>query len=260
MTVGEGNDGHAGDIHIRSGNTTDEDASKTSGGIIFVATGHSKGTTSGSFVLRTPNAGKQGVSGSVRFDTGTSSDGHSGSFEVTTGSAHQGHCDRVTITVGLGDGGDDGDVLLTAGETTDDAMACGRVELRGGLVSSHNGDENVVGSAGALVGSDVRSEDDEDLGDGGVTLTFGLGDSCSCGSIILLTGVGSSTLAAASTWPRQTRGKRRVSGSLTVGSCYSTSDTRAASNSPRPARRRAPAAIPWRGWATATPATAATSA
>jgi hypothetical protein len=153
-------------------------------------------------VPRTPNAGKEGVSGSVRFDTGTSSDGHSGSFDVTTGSAHQGHRGSVTITVGPGDEGGGGDVLLAAGETTDDAMAACPVELRGGSPATR-ATTRATAAPGRLVGSNARGEDDEDLGGGGVALTGGLADSGSCGSIILLTGVGSSTLA--STWPRQTR-------------------------------------------------------
>jgi hypothetical protein len=72
--AGSGNYGDDAPVSISAGATTFHGSS---GGLIAVTTGYSAQTSSGSFSLRTPNAGLAGVSGGISLSTGTSSAGNS---------------------------------------------------------------------------------------------------------------------------------------------------------------------------------------
>ena len=67
-----------------------------------VVSGQSAMTTSGTFSLDTINAGMSGVSGSIHFATGTTSDGASGRFITSSGPATQGMGGSVEMFVGVG--------------------------------------------------------------------------------------------------------------------------------------------------------------
>ncbi len=74
LFAGSGNYGDGAPVSISAGATTFHGSS---GGFIAVTTGYSAQTSSGSFSLRTPNAGLAGVSGGISLSTGTSSAGNS---------------------------------------------------------------------------------------------------------------------------------------------------------------------------------------
>ena len=61
--------------------------SSSSGGALSVSTGRGAATSSGNLTIQTFNAGTSGVSGSLSFSSGTTSDGTSGFIAIGTGAA-----------------------------------------------------------------------------------------------------------------------------------------------------------------------------
>ena len=132
-----------GDVIVRAGDSTA--ASGTgSGGAISLTTGLGTERSSGDFVVHTSNAGSSGVSGKLSFTSGTSSAGNSGLISMVTGAATNGKAGSFEASVQIGKTGDGGDIVMTAGETCDDA--------RGGAISMTAGKGNgAAGGNGAFV-------------------------------------------------------------------------------------------------------------
>ena len=62
-------------------------------------------SSSGSFVIRTLDAGTKGLSGMLRFSSGAATSGSSGSIMVGTGDALGGDGGMLHLTVGSGNSG-----------------------------------------------------------------------------------------------------------------------------------------------------------
>ena len=91
------------------------------GGDVYVRTGQSIQSSSGSAFISTSNAGLAGVSGSLNLGTGTSSVGGSGSVLMSTGGASYGRGGTIVLSVGSGDSGEGGNVRMVAGGSLDQA-------------------------------------------------------------------------------------------------------------------------------------------
>ena len=154
VRVGRGDSAEGGDIGIFGGKTIDE---KT-GGYIALAAGASTATSSGHFLVETPNAGGKGTSGAIDLATGTASIGATGSIILQTGNTGCAAVDQkkppasggfLKLLAGIGDSGDGGTVDFIAGEATADATTGGSVVVAGGEGSSSD-DYDGGGSGGAV--------------------------------------------------------------------------------------------------------------
>jgi hypothetical protein len=150
--------------------------------------GYSQQASSGEFSLRTPNAGFRGVSGGISLSTGTSSFGNSGMIGIDSAN---GHAWNVWLYVGSGDTGDGGDLLVTAGETTDGAFLGGDVIVTAGA-GTNVGLGGGKGGSVELFGGGGMGGYAYDMG-GPVELQGGCGRKATGGLILLTTGLGEAT-------------------------------------------------------------------
>ena len=94
LTVGSGYSGVGGETLLMAGSST----SRT-GGEINIHSGDGYSSSSGQIQLRTINAGQNGISASLSFSSGTTSDGNAGDIMIII----------VTISINIDDDGDDDD-------------------------------------------------------------------------------------------------------------------------------------------------------
>lgn len=99
--------------------TTGWKAEGGTGGSIFITSGTSVMTSSGSVKIETVNAGNVGVSGTFWVSTGTASLGNSGFIALSTGDATGGKGGDFSAYVGTGDTGPGGEISVRAGKSVD---------------------------------------------------------------------------------------------------------------------------------------------
>jgi hypothetical protein len=156
-------------------------------------------STSGAILLKTQNAGVNGVSGKLKFITGTSSFGNTGLYSLTTGLAKYGNGGNISLAVGTGDSGDGGNVKITAGETT--------------MAKSPQGTDQFGGSIGIVAGHGSGTE----AGHGGrMNITGGLGASFSGGSVRFHSGFGTRSSSGNVTVMSANSGELGVSGRMII--------------------------------------------
>jgi len=174
ITVGSGSKNAGGKLSIVAGSSTDAAVTATGqGGSIELTAGAGKGATggtisllggagtahtSGSIVIKTRNAGTNGISGSLVFSSGTSTSGYSGSLSLGTGTAVKGKAGDIAVTVGSGDQGG-GAITLTAGGSSHASNTAGDVAITAGTSTTSGGTGgNVVVKAGPNTGSGTKGE------------------------------------------------------------------------------------------------------
>ena len=109
------------------------DKSAVTGGAVSSLRGGTA-TSSGAVVLKTSDAGVDGVSGLMSFTTGTTSSGSSGLMQLNTGNAAgSGKAGSITVSVGTADQNEGGRIAVSAGTTSD--TTGGLISLRSGATS-----------------------------------------------------------------------------------------------------------------------------
>ena len=116
---------------IQAGRTSSDDG--TEGGSISVTSGYGSVNSSGSFSVRTADAGTAGISSALHFRTGTSKLGSSGAVEVRSGTAHHGVGGSISVVVGTGNSASAGRITVSAGAVSVAGGTGGRVELASGF-------------------------------------------------------------------------------------------------------------------------------
>lgn len=111
--------------------------------------------SSGYVNVKTANAGEAGVSGSMSFVSGTTSNGCAGAILIKTGISTGGKSGSIFLNVGSGNAGSGGSIQIIGGKDTRSGGAGGAVSVEGGqsVVSGVGGHMYLKGGDGTSASS-----------------------------------------------------------------------------------------------------------
>ena len=129
-------------------------------------------------------------------------------ISLKTGQSTSGHGGDVRVIVGTGDTQNGGDIIATAGETTDKASVGGNIVLTAGKASSEHFADGGDGGHMHPHGGIAMGKNPETDNGGNITLTGGYALTGRGGSFVQQTGYGAATSSGSFQFPQET-GKGR---------------------------------------------------